>query len=142
MNGIDRIQVKVYGTSEVAKGEAPNRHVLKQIAVVLAVCALALTVCVALISTSELRPRSVALYGIGSGEEDDADQATTVTFETFDGQDEWMEELLGDEYYVDLFAEIAESEPITEAIDEVTVAVDEAKNEHEVLQAFAEGEER
>ena len=52
-----------------------------QIAVVLAVCALALTVCVALISTSELRPRSVALYGIGSGEEDDADQATTVTFE-------------------------------------------------------------
>ena len=53
-----------------------------------------------------------------------------------------LEELLGDEYYVDLFAEIAESEPITEAIDEVTVAVDEAKNEHEVLQAFAEGEER
>ena len=30
-----------------------------------------------------------------------------------------MEELLGDEYYVELFAEIAESEPITEAIDEV-----------------------
>ena len=30
-----------------------------------------------------------------------------------------MEELLGDEYYVELFAEIADSEPITEAIDEV-----------------------
>ena len=39
--------------------------------------------------------------------------------QTFAGQDEWMEELLGDEYYVDLFAEIADSEPITEAIDEV-----------------------
>lgn len=31
-----------------------------------------------------------------------------------------MEELLGDEYYVELFAEIADSEPITEAIDEVS----------------------
>ena len=30
-----------------------------------------------------------------------------------------MEEELGDEYYVDLFKEISESEPITEAIDEV-----------------------
>ena len=39
--------------------------------------------------------------------------------QTFAGQDEYMEELLGDEYYVDLFAEIADSEPITEAIDEV-----------------------
>ena len=42
--------------------------------------------------------------------------------QTFAGQDEWMEELLGDEYYVELFAEIAESEPITEAIDEVTLS--------------------
>ena len=32
-----------------------------------------------------------------------------------------MEELLGDEYYVELFAEIAESEPISEAIDEVQI---------------------
>ena len=42
--------------------------------------------------------------------------------QTFAGQDEWMEELPGDEYYVELFAEIAESEPITEAIDEVTLS--------------------
>jgi hypothetical protein len=42
--------------------------------------------------------------------------------QTFAGQDEWMEELLGDEYYVELFAEIAESEPITEAIDEVPLS--------------------
>ena len=39
--------------------------------------------------------------------------------QTLAGQDEYMEELLGDEYYVDLFAQIADSEPITEAIDEV-----------------------
>lgn len=43
--------------------------------------------------------------------------------QTFAGQDEWMEELLGDEYYVELFAEIAESEPITEAIDEVPLSI-------------------
>jgi len=42
--------------------------------------------------------------------------------QTFAGQDEFMEELLGDEYYVDLFAQIADSEPITEAIDEVTLS--------------------
>ena len=65
--------------------------------------------------------------------------AHLVYAQTFAGQDEWMEELLGDEYYVELFAEIADSEPITEAIDEVSVAVDEAKNEHEVLKMFAEG---
>jgi hypothetical protein len=32
-----------------------------------------------------------------------------------------MKELLGDEYYVDLFDEIAASEPITEAVDEVVL---------------------
>ena len=53
-----------------------------QVAVVLAVCALALTVCVALISTSELKAaRPVALYGLGSGEEQDADNSVMTTFE-------------------------------------------------------------
>ena len=47
--------------------------------------------------------------------------------QTFAGQDEWMEELLGDEYYVELFAEIAESEPITEAIDEVPLSIPATK---------------
>jgi len=49
---------------------------------VLAVCALALTVCVALISTSDLKvARPVALYGIGSGEEQEADNSMVTTFE-------------------------------------------------------------
>jgi hypothetical protein len=110
-----------------------------QVAFVMAICAIALAVCCALVSSAELKARPTALYGLGSGEEQDAENSIVTTFETFAGQDEWMEELLGDEYYVELFAEIAESEPITEAIDEVTVAVDEAKNEHEILQTFAEG---
>merc|ERR1712216_55619 len=130
--------VKVYGTSSGALEERRSVNVTRQIAIVMAICALALTVCVALVSTSSLTRRT-ALYGLGSGEEQDADNSAFTTFETFAGQDEWMEELLGDEYYVELFAEIADSEPITEAIDEVTVAVDEAKNEHEILQTFAEG---
>merc|ERR1711939_789926 len=131
--------VKVYGTG-AASGAAPKQNIARQLAIVLAVCAVAVAVCVALISTAELKAsRPVALYGLGSGEEQDAENSIVTTFETFAGQDEWMEELLGDEYYVELFAEIADSEPITEAIDEVTVAVDEAKNEHEILQTFAEG---
>merc|ERR1719183_2273977 len=130
--------VKVYGTSSGAPEERRSVNVTRQIAIVMAIAALALTVCVALVSTSSLTRRT-ALYGLGSGEEQDTDNAAFTTFETFAGQDEWMEELLGDEYYVELFAEIADSEPITEAIDEVTVAVDEAKNEHEVLKMFAEG---
>jgi len=132
--------VKVYGSTAASEERAPKHNVARQLAVVLAVCALALTVCVALISTSELKAaRPVAMYGIGSGEEQDADNSVATTFETFAGQDEYMEEELADEYYVDLFAEIADSEPITEAIDEVKVAVDEAKNEHEILETFANG---
>jgi hypothetical protein len=41
-----------------------------------------------------------------------------------------MEELLGDEYYVELFAEIADSEPITEAIDEVSCVLRSAARFH------------
>ena len=53
-----------------------------QLAIVLAVCAVALAVCVALISTSELKAsRPVALYGLGSGEEQDADNSIVTTFE-------------------------------------------------------------
>jgi spore coat protein CotH len=97
-------------------------------------------VCVALVSKAELKAaRPVALYGLGSGEEQEADNSIVTTFETFDGQDDYMKELLGDEYYVDLFDEIAASAPITEAVDEVKVAIDEAKNEHAILQTFAEG---
>ncbi len=61
---------------------ADTRCPLLQVAVVLAVCALALTVCVALISTSELKAaRPVALYGLGSGEEQEADNSMVTTFE-------------------------------------------------------------
>jgi len=97
-------------------------------------------VCCALIATAELKGSRVALYGLGSGEEEGAEHSTVTTFETFAGQDEMMEELLGEEYYVDLFKELQEDEGITEAIDEVKTAVDEAKAEHDILKQFAEGE--
>ena len=75
---------------------------------------MALTVCCALIASADLKGNRVALYGLGSGEEQDADNSMVTTFETFAGQDEYMEELLGDEYYQALFKEIADSEPISE----------------------------
>ena len=50
-----------------------------------------------------------------------------------------MEELLGDEYYVELFAEIADSEPITEAIDEVRAPCLNLKTRSGVLGAVVVG---
>merc|ERR1712205_122019 len=65
---------------------APEPECPRQLAVVLAVCTLALAVCVALISTAELRAAlPVAMYGLGSGEEDDADQSQFTAFESMDG---------------------------------------------------------
>jgi hypothetical protein len=52
-----------------------------QIAVVMAICAVALAVCCALVSTAELKARPTALYGLGSGEEQDADNSIVTTFE-------------------------------------------------------------
>ena len=137
-----------------------------QIAVVLAVCALALTVCVALIARADLRgvKRPVALYGMGSGEESSADASAFTAFETFDGQDEYMGKALGEGtdyidppedyavqeagaplaagggkaiYYKELFEEIAESEELEEHTKEVDTAVAEAQNEHAALESFA-----
>ena len=132
-----------------------------QIAVVLAVCALALTVCVALIARADLRgvKRPVALYGLGSGEESSADASAFTAFETFDGQDEYMAENLkydepayavqfaGEDlydpsttstYYKELFEAVGDSEEIADATKEVDVAVKEAQQEHGVLEAFAD----
>mmetsp|Transcript_16139 Transcript_16139/g.54072 ORF Transcript_16139/g.54072 Transcript_16139/m.54072 type:complete len:111 (-) Transcript_16139:949-1281(-) len=106
--------VKVYGTSASNANEREHNSVSRQIAFTLAISALALTVCCALIASADLKGNRVALYGLGSGEEQDADNSMVTTFETFAGQDEYMEELLGDEYYQELFKEIADSEPISE----------------------------
>ena len=115
-----------------------------QLAVVLAVCTLALAVCVALISTAELRAaRPVAMYGLGSGEEDDADQSQFTAFESMDGPvdvktgEPVLPGELADEYYVDLFEEIAKAPETEEAVEEVEDAVAVAGKEHEILAAFA-----
>ena len=47
----------------------------------MAICALALAVCCALVSTAELKARPTALYGLGSGEEQDAENSIVTTFE-------------------------------------------------------------
>ena len=44
-----------------------------------------------------------------------------------------MKEFLGDEYYVDLFDEIASSAPITEAVDEVVLPLRPAPHSTPVL---------
>jgi hypothetical protein len=52
-----------------------------QVAFVMAICAIALAVCCALVSTAELKARPTALYGLGSGEEQDAENSIVTTFE-------------------------------------------------------------
>mmetsp|Transcript_6838 Transcript_6838/g.16088 ORF Transcript_6838/g.16088 Transcript_6838/m.16088 type:complete len:140 (+) Transcript_6838:41-460(+) len=132
--------VKVYGTNPVSQEEtrAPV-NTSKQLMVAAGIIGLALVVCCALIATAELKEKRTVLYGLGSGEEQDGENAIATTFATFDGQDEWIEETLGEEYYVELFEEIAEAEETEEAIEEVKVAIDEAKNEHKILETFAMG---
>lgn len=56
--------------------------------------------------------RRMALYGIGSGAEADAENSVAAVIATFEGQDEMLKETLADEYYVDLFEEIAEKEEV------------------------------
>jgi len=92
-----------------------------QIAVVAGLIGLALVVCCALVATAELKQKSTVLYGLGSGEEQEADNSMATTFATFDGQDEWIEETLGAEYYTELFEEIAEAEETEKAIEEVII---------------------
>ena len=77
-----------------------------QVGAVLAIVTLALVVCCALIASSDLRradrsallqvvpgvvlaPRRI-LYGLGSGEEQDAANHAAVAFGTFAGQDEYV----------------------------------------------------
>ena len=101
-----------------------EKCLILQVALALSMIALALVVCCALIATAELKGSRVALYGLGSGEELGADQSAFTAFGTFDGQDEMLEETLGAEYYVEAFKELQEDPKITEAVDEVKVAVD------------------
>jgi len=115
-------------------------------------------------------PRRI-LYGLGSGEEQDAANHAAVALGTFAGQDEYAEELLGEDHYATQFFNALNSDEVwnalcacplpaapecaailarffdtpllrlqTEAaIEEVGTAVGEAKQEHDLLSAFASG---
>ena len=108
-----------------------------QIAVALAIIACAVVVACALVASLDLQGKRVALYGLGSGEEQEGSNAVATAFGTFDGQDELMEENLGAEYYKEIFEEAEES--TEEQVEEVEVAIGEAKNEHDLLQVFYDG---
>ena len=110
-----------------------------QIAVALAIIACAVVVACALVASLDLQGKRVALYGLGSGEEQEGSNAVATAFGTFDGQDELMEENLGAEYYKEIFEEAEESEETEAQVKEVEVAIGEAKNEHDVLQVFYDG---
>merc|ERR1712216_1063084 len=78
-----------------------------------------------------------------SGEEDDAYQSQFTAFESMDGSvdvktgEPVLPGELADEYYVDLFEEIAKAPETQEAVEEVEDAVAVAGKEHEILAAFA-----
>ena len=54
-------------------------------------------------------------------------------------QDEYAEELLGEDHYATQFFNALNSDETEAAIEEVGVAVGEAKQEHDLLGAFASG---
>ena len=110
-----------------------------QVAISFGIIAMALVIACGLIMTAKLSDEESVLFGLGSGEEQEGANAVGTTFKTFDGQDDYIKETLGAEYYVEEFEKIAESEEVTKAVDEVKKAIDEAKNEHKILKIFAEG---
>ena len=89
--------------------------------------------------TAKISDEESVLFGLGSGEEQEGANAVAATFKTFDGQDDYVKETLGDEYYVEAFKKLAQSKKVTKAVDEVKKAIDEAKTEHKILKIFAEG---
>ncbi|EKX34577.1 hypothetical protein GUITHDRAFT_119226 [Guillardia theta CCMP2712] len=147
-----------YGTSELTRTQR-NASVSRQILYSSVIVAAALAVCTVLIATADLRgsrtalyqpyrpmmiKRGQILYGLGSGPEQDGENAAAVAFGTFDGlQDSEGNDIipaaLGEDYYVPQFEEIAESAAVEENIAEVTGAISEAQQEHKLLKTFAEG---
>ena len=89
--------------------------------------------------TAKMSDEESVLFGLGSGEEQEGVNADVASFKTFDGQDDYIRATLGEEYYVDAYKKLADSEEVTKAVDEVKKAIDEAKNEHKILKIFAEG---
>jgi len=65
--------------------------------------------------------------------------------QSFDGVkdtegEEVLKEVLGEDYYVPAFEEVAEAEETEKAITEVEEAILEAKQENKLLKEFAAGE--
>merc|ERR1712205_249783 len=131
------------------------RRALASAAATAAICTLALAVCCALIASADLRksgssllevvplgsimaPRRI-LYGLGSGEEQDAANQNAVAWGSFADQDAYAHDLLGADHYAVQFDEALNSDATQAAIAEVNEAVGECKNEHDLLATFASG---
>ena len=78
-------------------------------------------------------------YIVASLRHQEGANAIAVTFKTFDGQDEWIKETLGEDFYVEKFEEALKDEAYEKNVEEVKTAIDEGKNEHDILKVFAEG---
>mmetsp|Transcript_34440 Transcript_34440/g.81575 ORF Transcript_34440/g.81575 Transcript_34440/m.81575 type:complete len:140 (-) Transcript_34440:130-549(-) len=128
-----------YGSAPVAEEKRSSATTTRQIAVALAIIACAVVVAVALVASSDMQGKRVALYGLGSGEEQDGANGVATAFGTFDGQDELMEEELGPEYFKEVFNNTSAEESTEEQVEEVEVAIGEAKNEHDMMQVFYDG---
>jgi len=105
----------------------------------MSIIAMALVVSCALIASAQLQSEESVLFGLGSGEEQEGANAIATTFKTFDAEDDYVKETLGDDYYVDKFKAVLDDDDYGKNVKEVKVAVDEALAEHDMLKAFAEG---
>jgi hypothetical protein len=110
---------------------------LSQIAVALAIIACAVVVACALVASSDLRGKRVALYGIGSGEETEANNAADVAFGTFANQEEIVEEAGAN--YKELNEEIEESPEFAETLEEVEEAIEQGTAEGALLAHYYAG---
>lgn len=113
---------------------------LTQIAVALAIIACAVVVACALVASSDLQGKRVALYGIGSGEETEANNAADVAFGTFAGS-EANEEIVTEAgaNYKETFEEIEESAEFAETLEEVEAAIDQGTEEGALLAHYYAG---
>ena len=108
--------------------------------VALAIIACAVVVACALVASSDLQGKRFALYGIGSGEETEANNAADVAFGTFAGS-EANEEIVTEAgaNYKKTFEEIDKSAEFAETLEEVEAAIDQGTEEGALLAHYYAG---
>jgi hypothetical protein len=90
-----------------------------QIALAMSIIAMALVVSCALIASAQLQTEESVLFGLGSGEEQEGANAIATTFKTFDAEDDYVKETLGEDYYVDKFKAVLDDDAYGKNVKEV-----------------------